>query len=208
MLDFFDPELVEFVKRYYDYNGYRYYHNWDHVLHFLEAINSVDKDEWGIFYTEACYGALFHDIIYDPLNKDNEHKSSNLANVKLDAYRKHIHVGDVCNFILMTRKHGYYDFFLHKEEKMFLDCDMAIFADTYENFKLYCSNIEKEYTMYFYSEEKKRMFARKRAEFLLNLYKTKHIYRSGVYRSLYEEKARENLERYFGELLSLSMKSE
>lgn len=209
-LDTVDPGLLKFIKKCYGMD-HRYYHTWDHVLHMLNAIDSIDRSEWDRFYNEACYAALFHDIIYSPLLKDNEFKSIKIATTKMEQYNipdNVAYIPNVNNFISITTYHGNYDTILYTEEKLFLDCDMAIFGDTYENFKLYCLNIEREYVRPTFTDAQKKLYARKRAEFLLSVYRAKNIYRSEPYRELYEKQAKENIERYFGELLSLSMESQ
>lgn len=52
---------------------HRYYHTWEHILYM------VDKAEkYGYLYNNVILAILFHDIVYDPLRKDNEEKSSEL----------------------------------------------------------------------------------------------------------------------------------
>lgn len=53
---------------------HRYYHNLEHLDDMLEQINSLDIQ--GEDYDKLIISALFHDIIYDPMRKDNEERSA------------------------------------------------------------------------------------------------------------------------------------
>ena len=66
-------EIIE--KKYKSSN--RYYHNLDHINLMLSEIDTLENRIED--YNSVLFAIWFHDIIYDPLNADNEERSAECA---------------------------------------------------------------------------------------------------------------------------------
>jgi pantetheine-phosphate adenylyltransferase len=72
---------------------HRFYHNWNHIEYML-----LKAQEQGILSDELLLAIIFHDIIYNPKNKDNEEKSAEL-------FRLYVENDEIKYAILDTKDH-------------------------------------------------------------------------------------------------------
>lgn len=168
----------------------RHYHNLSHLgnmFHLLdqhlEHVENPALIGFAIFY---------HDIEYDTLRKDNEEQS-------VIKCREHLHelkvksslIEDVVSLILATKEHKADPYFSNqKDMALFLDLDLAVLAEEWNDYQLYRESIRKEFGQY--AEATFRNGRKNALEQLLN--KDVIFYSPDFHNSL-EEKARQNLER-------------
>ena len=168
----------------------RYYHNLDHLSAMLHGLDEY-PDEIHNWPTLAL-AIFYHDIIYNPLRKDNEKRSAELAKTRLQTTSlTPAEVQTVHDYILATQHH------LNPTQdgdlSLLLDLDLAILAAPRKQYVIYTEQIRKEYWMYPWPLYRKGR--RKALQHFLerkNIFLTKHF-------SPLETKARENLDWEIGE---------
>jgi len=121
---------------------HRAYHNAAHIAEVLRWYDLV-ADEAGWRDLTAVYLAvLFHDAVYDPLARDNEARSADLA-VRLAGAPPR-----TTELILLTARHGALSPDspeLDADAAHFLDCDTAILGAPPSDFDAYDAAIALEY---------------------------------------------------------------
>lgn len=169
----------------------RHYHNLHHVvdcLTILALYTTPLEDDLAI-----RIALWFHDMIYDVRRKDNEIKSSKAARQMLTGTGLDARfIGTVCRLIEVTD---------HKQpvkteaEKIIADVDMTILGSEPEQYKRYSKQIRQEYSVFTDQE-----FKRGRTAFLDHFLTKDRIYHTQFYNDMYEQKARNNMQReYAGE---------
>lgn len=166
----------------------RYYHNLNHINWMLQLAEEnknqiVDMDV-------LLFSIWFHDIIYKSSKKDNEEKSADFARSTLQKFSiKEVRVDKVCELILSTKAHQV-QLKEDGDNAFLLDFDLSILGQGWEVYHNYIHKIRKEYSIYpdfLYKPGRKKV--------LLSFLNRETLYFTGKYRVLYEDKARENLER-------------
>lgn len=172
----------------------RFYHTFDHILFMLKQIDGI-KD---IPYLKALrYAILFHDIVYET----TEHEVSN-EQASVDMMEK-FHIDDdlvdiVKMMILSTETHTLSETFdynqypgLLETHKLFLDLDLFIFAQPFDDVLTYDQNIRKEY-----SHIDELTFNFNRLRVLKNLEKMQYFYKSALLGTIRNNQmAYENLQK-------------
>ncbi len=173
---------------------HRAYHNLTHINNMLEEAAQFDQK---ITDKEVVLLAIwFHDIIYDPLSKNNEKDSAELAKKILSQTDLSPERIQKCyDLILLTVKHQP-EKTAPLDDKLLIDFDLEILSRDWENYKTYSEQVRKEYWMYpaplFKSGRKKAM-----GKFL----ERPTIYQTPFYQEAKEAKARNNIKREMKELL-------
>lgn len=141
----------------------RHYHNLNHLNKLLEDINNLGLSE--IETDVLIIVALFHDIVYDVKNADNEKSSSEFfldcCEDKSDPYIKIIN-----QIILDTKKHSVSDEFINQDisdknlsnknfkdfysklSQIFCDLDMSICESSYDELLEWEEGIYDEYKVF------------------------------------------------------------
>ena len=159
----------------------RYYHTLAHLeeiykeLAFFELTPSM---EFTIFY---------HDLIYNVQESDNEKQSALRSLERL----KQLNLKDkdalnTYNLILETKTHQASS----STHALFLDADLAVLGSNFTKYTNYIQNIRKEYA--FYSD---KVYNKGRKEVLEKFLQKERLYLSEHFYTLYEEKARSNIQR-------------
>ncbi|HWU88436.1 MAG TPA: hypothetical protein VN253_14215 [Kofleriaceae bacterium] len=166
---------------------HRAYHNADHIAEVLRWYDLV-ADEAGWRDPTAVYlAALFHDAVYDPLAKDNEARSADLARRLAGAPDR------TAELILLTARHGALDpavFDDDPDAAHFLDCDTAILGAPPAEFDAYDAAIAAEYR----AVPADAFLAGRRA-FLANQLARPRIFQSPLFHARLDAAARANLAR-------------
>lgn len=161
----------------------RVYHNLDHLNHFYQEIKAVEEKIEDI--DSVILAICFHDIVYDPMESDNEERSAEKAKELLGDNER------VIDLILATKNHKKSDI---SDINYFVDADMAILGQSEEVYTTYYKAIRKEFSMFpdtIYNQG--RIMA-------LYLLKENGIYKTDYFIEKYEIKAIENIEK---EILTL-----
>lgn len=165
---------------------HRHYHTLTHLENLLQELTPLKAQiqdwpalSWALFY---------HDIIYNPLKTNNEAKSAELAARRMKTLQLPESLISRCTaHIIATQKHPFSE---DPDTNFFTDADLSILGKPWTDYELYSRQIRLEYKVYpdllYYPGRKKVL-----AHFLAmeRIYKTPHFY------ALYEEQARENLQR-------------
>lgn len=166
---------------------HRAYHTAAHIAEVLRWFDVV-ADEVGWRDPTAVYLAvLFHDAIYDPLAKDNEARSADLALRLAGAPPRTI------DLILLTARHGALDptaFSGDPDAAHFLDSDTAILAAAPSEFDAYDAAIAAEYRAV-----PAAAFRAGRRAFLANQLARPRIFLSSFFHARLDAAARANLAR-------------
>ena len=162
----------------------RHYHNLNHlqemIVLFDVYFNKLKQPN------AILYSIFYHDIVYNATRKDNELKSAELAlsilpeNVNLDKQL-------VFDAICATQAHLQNEI---EDINWLIDFDLKILATNWSDYQNYCNQIRKEYKMF-----PNILYNPGRRKALKHFLENEYIFQTDVFRQLYEEKARENIEK-------------
>lgn len=169
----------------------RHYHNTQHVedcltlleeyRHLVDSPNLVEAAIW------------LHDAIYNSLSKKNELKSAELAKkIFTSLGMKSEKLQIVYNLIMMTAHQVKPE---NTDEKLIVDIDLAILGASPDRFDKYEKAIRKEYRLI-----PSRMYVQGRIKILQHFLDREAIYLMSEFGELFEEQARENLQRAINQL--------
>lgn len=168
--------------------AHRTYHNFQHISHLLDLIETHYKAA-NVDALTLNLTAWFHDAVYNPKKKNNEEQSAQLAEKWLpqigvsDAMVKH-----VAHIIRRTANHTQNDSSDTAETLFFLDADLVILGSSSEHYTKYHQAIRAEY-----SHVPSLFYKPGRRKVLQAFIDAPFLYRTEPFRSLYEAKARKNL---------------
>jgi predicted metal-dependent HD superfamily phosphohydrolase len=123
----------------------RHYHSINHIGSMLDQLSlfSLSKDDEAIL----ILAIIFHDAIYNPIGKNNEVKSAELATQTIQEIGLPTKIiMEVSRLILLTEKHD-----SEKGDELgniMLDLDLSIFSTSSALYKAYTKSIRNEYFMY------------------------------------------------------------
>jgi len=168
----------------------RHYHN---LTHIQDMIYSYEKYLNQLqFSNEVLYSIFHHDYIYVSSKKDNELKSAEFA-VKILPQNASLDSKMVFDAIVATQLHQHND---NEDINWLIDFDLKILARDWDDYKIYFEQIRKEYRIY-----PNFLYKPGRAKALKHFLENEFIFQTDEFRNLYEERARENIEK---EILLLS----
>ena len=139
--------VVNLKSRYAE--PHRTYHNWHHIEALLRW---MDSGEFSLHDQDAVrWAILFHDAIYDPMSKENEERSAQLAEVELASSIDAEKIALVVAMIRATAVHKIVPGLEPAAEAdlaHFLDMDLSILGAESTVFDLYEQNIRAEYAQF------------------------------------------------------------
>jgi len=172
----------------------RHYHTLKHIGHMLwlmktdRTISKIIRDS-----ISMTFAVFFHDIIYDPLSKENEDKSAEaFTSFFQEANVQNLDCLIVVDYIAATKTHSTDE---HKidgnygasDMHLFLDLDMAILSVNPEDYNLYATNIRKEYSHF--TDD---VYCKGRSQVLENFLSHRIYCCQGTYKT-WENNARHNI---------------
>lgn len=173
--------LFETIECAYSQNG-RHYHTLSHINECLKHLDSVD-----IFEKRNVEIALwFHDVVYIPLQNENEQASAFFAESKL------FELGECENDInrikelIMVTKHPSEP--KNISEKILVDIDLSILGEHPVVYAKYEENIRKEFRMV-----AERKYYEGRLNVLNSILQKRRIYTTDYFHDNYENQARTNM---------------
>ncbi len=180
----FKENLIEFENtlRYYA-ETHRAYHNLDHIN---DCLSLLMKEEAHIQSKELKLAFIYHDIIYNPLGKNNERKSAD----KAIEFLKHNHaktaiIHKVEQLIMVTLHEAIPK---NSEEELMIDIDLSILGGERNRYIEYTQNIRREY-----KKVPQLIYRRKRKEIMKKFLQRGRIYYTDKYYKQLEDRARENI---------------
>lgn len=164
----------------------RFYHTLRHLEHLLEQLTAVKS---GLTDWNAILFTLFyHDVIYNALKSDNEEKSAELAEKRMQQLQVPFELIERCKEqILATKSHVKSD---NPDTNYFTDADLSVLGQDWEVYSAYFNNVRKEYAVYpdlVYNPGRKKV--------LQHFLAMERIFKTDYFFEKYEEQARENLKK-------------
>jgi predicted metal-dependent HD superfamily phosphohydrolase len=162
----------------------RYYHNLSHLESLMNELILVRPliQHWD----DVMFSLFYHDIVYNPLKRDNEERSAALARERLLEINIPTDARDrIYQHIVATRSHALSS---DPDTNLFTDADLSILGYDADTYTEYTQQIRKEYLIYpdlIYKPGRKKVLNHFLA--MPRLFKTDHFFKK------YERQARENL---------------
>lgn len=162
----------------------RHYHNLTHLKEMIVSFETYRDQLQNP--NEVLFSIFYHDFVYSASKKDNELKSAEYAlailpeNVTLNKQL-------VFDAICATQQHQQNEI---EDINWLIDFDLKILAKDWEDYKIYFEQIRKEYPIY-----PDFLYKPGRAKALKHFLENEFIFQTDEFRSLYEEKARQNIEK-------------
>ena len=162
----------------------RYYHNLTHleemVFWFTKYKEQLQQPK------EVLFSIFYHDYVYKVTRKDNELKSAEHA-IALLKPNHQLNKQLVFELILATQLHQHNE---NVDCNWLIDFDLKILSKDWDDYKIYCQQIRKEYNIYPYF-----LYNPGRKKALEHFLENKNIYQTQEFRTLFEAKARENIQK-------------
>ncbi len=162
---------------------HRAYHNLTHIAECLQWHDQFAKDFGDAAIAE--YALWMHDVIYEPLSKDNEEQSAEYAIAVLGQQDSR---ADAVRSMIRATRHQPDP--LPPDESLVADIDMLILAADQGRYDQYTAQVRLEY-----AAVKDEDFKKGRSAFLQSLLSRPHIYRTLSIRERFEVLARNNIMR-------------
>lgn len=176
-------DLFSELESVYGHPG-RYYHNLSH-LNYLVAELKPYQNQFSCWDT-IVFAIAYHDFVYDVARRDNEEKSAQVAEQRLQEIEFSNDETKRCaQFILATQKHEPVQY----EIDLFTDADLAILGADKEHYLNYAADIRKEYSIY-----PDLLYKPGRKKVLNHFLQMNRIYKSEEFFAMYERVARKNLQ--------------
>lgn len=162
----------------------RHYHNLIHLntlLHELTLLKPIIVD-----WNTLIFSLFYHDIIYNVQSKTNEEDSADYAATVMQHLGVSESMIEKCRQqILATKQHQSSS---DHDTELFTDADLSILGTDWESYKIYASQIRKEYAIY-----PDELYNPGRKNVLNHFLQMKRIYKTDYFFDKYEEKAKANL---------------
>jgi predicted metal-dependent HD superfamily phosphohydrolase len=162
----------------------RYYHTLIHLDDLLEQLTNVKEavNDWD---TVLC-SLVYHDIVYNPLKKDNEERSALLAEERLKSISFPAGKIEKCKEqILATKTHEHSS---DNDTNLFTDADLSILGQSWEVYADYTGKVRKEFSIYpdfIYNSGRKSI--------LHHFIERDRIFKTDEFHNRYEYQARKNI---------------
>ncbi|SCY64337.1 Predicted metal-dependent phosphohydrolase, HD superfamily [Flavobacterium anhuiense] len=162
----------------------RHYHNLTHLKEMIASFE-VYRDKLQN-PNEILFSIFYHDFVYSASKKDNELKSAEYA---LSVLPKNVNLNKqlVFDAICATQQHQHNAI---EDINWLIDFDLKILAKDWDDYKIYFEQIRKEYRIY-----PDFLYKPGRAKVLKHFLENEFIFQTDEFRSLYQEKARANIEK-------------
>lgn len=169
----------------------RHYHG---IAHIQALLGLLDENRPSFSDPEAIEAVIwFHDAIYDSRAKDNEARSADLARERLTEVAGAERLNRIVRTIEATATHTVPDIepeTARCDAALLLDMDLSILGAEPDAFDAYEAAVRREYA---WVEEP--LWVIGRGNVLKTFLARDHIFHTDIFRSRYELKARENLQR-------------
>ena len=169
----------------------RHYHNLLHLEKMHVQLSNVRNQisDW----QTIVFSFAYHDIIYNPLKKNNEEKSAALAIKRMTELRVSPQQIEKCRLqILATKSHQLSS---DVDTNLFTDADLSILGTDPTSYLEYTSQIRKEYSYF-----PDMIYKPGRKKVLLHFLSMEHIFKTDYFRNNFENKARANITSELTEL--------
>lgn len=162
----------------------RHYHTLQHLEALLKEIEDLP---FALNHRECVLFSLFyHDFMYDPLASDNEEKSAEHAVAVLRQIGATAFIEPCSAQIMATKTHHFTG---DHDTDIFTDADLAILGQPAGQYRLYATQVRKEYAVF-----PDEVFFPGRKAVLEHFLAKNTIYKTPFFQQKYEYQARLNLQ--------------
>jgi predicted metal-dependent HD superfamily phosphohydrolase len=172
-------------------NPKRHYHTLHHLQHLIDELSTIKEaiQDWNTI----LFSVFYHDLVYNPLRRDNEERSVLIMENRLQSLDVPITVTDTCKAqILATKAHS---LSADTDTNYFTDADLSILGQQWNTYKEYAAAIRKEYALY-----PDPLYKPGRIAVLNHFLKMDPIFKTEPFFTKYENQARQNLLQELQEL--------
>lgn len=170
----------------------RHYHTLSHLENILNQL--TDYKEQINNWDAVLFAVFYHDAVYNVLKKDNEEKSAELAETRMNSLAVPSDTIERCRkMILATKSHQQNDDY---DTNFFTDADLSILGQDWETYLNYCQQVRKEYSIFpdlIYNPGRKKA--------MMHFLQMERIFKTETFFEKYETNAKSNIEREIEELL-------
>lgn len=184
-----DEELIDNLWKELEqnYSGKkRFYHTLQHLENLLLQLNQVKEEIHN--WDTLLFTLFYHDAVYNSLKADNEEKSAELAEKRMQQLAVPTETIDCCiEQILATKSHNHST---DSDTNYFTDADLFVLGENWETYATYLTNVRKEYSIYpdlIYNPGRKKV--------LNHFLAMDRIYKTDFFYDRYEKRAKENLQK-------------
>ncbi len=164
----------------------RHYHTLEHLDNLLKQLSEVKAQIKG--WDSVLFSLFYHDVIYNPLKNDNEERSADLAEKRLQQISVSKFIVENCKTqILATKKHAESS---DMDINFFTDADLSILGSEWNLYSVYFMQVRKEYSIYpdlIYNPGRKKV--------LLHFLQMERIFKTDYFNNKFELQAKQNLQQ-------------
>lgn len=169
----------------------RHYHNLIHLEEMI-VLYEIYKSKLQ-FPDEVLYAIFYHDYVYKVTKKDNEQKSAEYA-LSILPSNASLNKQLVFEMICATQLHQHHE---TEDINWLIDFDLKILSKEWEEYKIYCDQIRREYKIY-----PNFLYKPGRKKALQHFLENDFIYQTSEFRTKYEQTARQNIQQEIQNLSS------
>ncbi|MCU0469011.1 MAG: hypothetical protein MUF58_10435 [Arcicella sp.] len=164
----------------------RYYHTLNHLEHLLQQLTEVKSllKDWDVM----LFSLYYHDVIYNALKSDNEQKSAELAEKRMNEIGVPPSMITDCKAQIMATKAHFWS--ENADTNFFTDADLSILGQSWEVYSQYFQHVRKEYSIY-----PDFMYNSGRKKVLKHFLAMEKIFKTAYFYDKFEQQARVNLEK-------------
>lgn len=184
-------DLWSEVERHYSSKN-RHYHTLQHLENLLEQLIAVKQElkSW----ESVLFSLYYHDIIYNVLKSNNETKSADLAEKRMNQIAVSTEIiGNCKKQILATKSHKKS---AENDTNYFTDADLSVLGESWEKYSQYYKNVRKEYFIY-----TDAVYNPGRKKALNHFLEMDRIFKTDYFYNKFELQAKQNI---YEEILALS----
>lgn len=173
---------VEIYQKYSDRN--RHYHTLSHLDSMYSLLHEIKNEikDWD----SMLFALFYHDIIYNSARSDNEEKSAELAEKRLQELSFPTHrIEKSVSMILATIEHLMTD---DTDIDYFTDADVSILGQNWDLYSEYAKQVRLEYSNY-----PDFIYIPGRKKVLIHFLGMKCIFKMPYFYQRFERQARENI---------------
>ncbi len=162
----------------------RHYHN---LTHLEEMVALYDNYYAQLqFQREVLYSIFYHDYVYKVTRKDNEFKSAEHA-LSILPLHTNLNKQLVFDMICATQMHEHNE---NEDTNWLIDFDLKILSKEWEDYKIYCDQIRKEYKIY-----PNILYKPGRKKALQHFLENPSVYQTETFKNNFESIARANIQK-------------
>ncbi len=167
-------------------NKKRHYHSLIHLENLLQHLFAIKKqiENWDTI----LFSLYYHEIIYNPLKTNNEEKSAEFAENRMQLIGvPQLTIENSVHQILATKKHL---LSVDNDTNIFTDADLSILGQPWNVYANYYKQVRNEYSLYpdlIYKPGRKKV--------LQHFLQMERIFKTDVCFTAFELQAKENLQK-------------